>query len=68
MKQAKIHQAKTKSSQPVNNGLAGTQMIPGKAKQSPGTRTAFAHPAKMRVGGQLRGEITESAGYWQSDA
>lgn len=68
MKQVNLHEAKTKTSQPVKNGLAGTHVNPGTARQSPGARTAFAHPAKMRVGGQLRGQITESASCWQSDA
>lgn len=68
MKQVNIHEAKTHLSRLVEDVLGGEQVIIGKAGKPLVVLTPYAAPVKKRVGGQLRGQITESADCWQEDA
>lgn len=68
MKQVNIQEAKTHLSRLVEDVLGGEQVIIGKAGKPLVVLTPYAAPVKKRVGGQLRGQITESADCWQDDA
>jgi antitoxin (DNA-binding transcriptional repressor) of toxin-antitoxin stability system len=63
-----VQEAKTHLLQLVDDVLCGDSAIIGKAGKPLVVMTTYAAPAKQRMGGQLRGQITESADCWHSDA